>query len=143
MVAAVVLLSGCSGGSPRAGVPARTDPTSSGRPNATLPRGAPHASAVRDCASSGQHGVTRRSLQQVLVIGPISLGGLGAELTRSGVPQRPSAGGRFPVLESIAVLAIQYWYANGSRAFTNATRGALRVLFRSAGSWARPLPRAV
>jgi hypothetical protein len=43
-------------------------------------------------------------LQQSLVVGPIRLGGLGAELTRSGLPQTRGVHGGYPVLEAIVTL---------------------------------------
>jgi hypothetical protein len=103
VVAAVLLLCGCSSSSSGASATAKRDATHTGL-DANLPRGAPQPSAARDCASSGQHGLTRQSLQQSLVVGPIRLGGLGAELRGTGLPQTRSVHGGYPVLEAIATL---------------------------------------
>ena len=103
LVAVVVILSGCSAATSRS-APTWTRSTQTAQLPARVPRGTPHADVVRDCASSGQHGVTAQSLTQSLIVGPIALGGLGAELTRSGLPQTPNVRGRYPSLEAIAVI---------------------------------------
>jgi hypothetical protein len=100
LVSGAVLLAGCSGTAPHTEVTAKH----TGLRYLSLPHGTPKPTAVRDCASSGQHGVTDQSLRQALAIGPIFLGGLGAELSRSGLGQTRGVRGRYPVLESIAVL---------------------------------------
>ena len=104
VLAAVVILAGCSGASSRSAATVKTTsrPTTVLRP--ALPRETPTPGAVRDCASSGQHGVTAESLHQALVVGPISLGGLGSELARRGLESQRGVGGRFLSLEAIAVL---------------------------------------
>jgi hypothetical protein len=102
-VSIVVLLSGCSGTRSRT-PPTGTQSTQTAPLPAPLPQGTPSANVVRDCGSSGQHGVTADSLQQALTVGPISLGGLGAELTHSGLPHTPGVRGRYLSLEAIAVV---------------------------------------
>jgi hypothetical protein len=59
-------------------------------------------STVRDCSSSGQHGLGYAFHHGALRIGPLSLGDLGDPGAITAVA--PLVGSRFPALESIAVL---------------------------------------
>jgi hypothetical protein len=104
LVAALVILAGCSSGSSRSIATVKTISPPTAVLHPALPPGTPTPSAVRDCASSGQHGVTAESLHQALVVGPMSLGGLGSELTRRGLESQRGIDGRFLSLEAIAVV---------------------------------------
>jgi hypothetical protein len=104
LVGALVILAGCSGGSSRSVATVKTTSPPTAVLHPALPPGTPIPSTVRGCAGSGQHGVTAESLHQALVVGPISLGGLGPELTRRGLESRRRIGGRFLSLEAIAVV---------------------------------------
>jgi hypothetical protein len=59
--------------------------------------------AVRDCASSGQHGLAGPPYPGALRVGPLSLSNLADPKAIQGIA--PPMGGRYPALESIAVLA--------------------------------------
>jgi hypothetical protein len=118
---AAALLAGCSQSSPPHASPTRAAPAQAG-----LPRDTPTATTVRGCESSGQHGVGPTSYAGSLIVGPISLGGLGSELAHTLLAQPRSSGGRYPALESIAILKA------GTKvvlAIPRAERGAVALIY--------------
>ena len=58
--------------------------------------------AVRDCSSSGEHGLTRAAYVASLHVGPLWLGGLADR--RAIASRATETNGRFPAFESVAVL---------------------------------------